>query len=117
MTNIFNFYANTRDKQDYVAVKDGFSILAFALGPIWSIYNHMWTASAISIVLYLLAYLIENSISPFTGQLLSNFMVLAYGFFAQDLIYYHLKNKGYVFQDVVLAPSLEEAEIKYLNKI
>ena len=117
MTNIFNFYASVRDKQDYIAVKEGFSIWAFSLGPIWAIYNNMWKAAALSIVLYLLAYFIENSISLFTGQCLSNFMVLVYGFFAQDLIHYHLKNKGYVLQDVILAPSLEEAELKYLNKI
>ena len=113
---VFSIYASKNNKENVIVLKEGFSIEAFILGPIWAFYKQMWLIGSISIIIYIVSNSMKNYIPEFFTDVFNNIVLLLYGFFASDLISYKLNNNGYQLEDIVIAKNQDEAELAFLNK-
>lgn len=113
---LFSIYTSKNNKDDIVALKEGFSIQAFIFGPLWALYKQMWLIGSINIIIYIILIMLKSYIPEFLSDLLNNILFLSYGFFASDLLSYRLSNNNYDLQDVVIANNKEQAELTFLKK-
>jgi hypothetical protein len=116
--NIYTIYVIlNQDNISPLAVRQGFSLSACILGPLWALYHKMW---GIAFLYFILDFLINSS------QITPNFILFSYcyniaklflfGFFASELQEYYAKKRGYSLTDIILAKSEEEAEVRYFTR-
>lgn len=112
---VFTIYA--RGAQDVLALDDRmFDQWAFIFGPFWAFYNKMWVIGLVSVILMFFSANVAAGFSADLSQYISNLFLVSYGVFGCDLMSYKLTSNGYKLQDVILAQSVEEAEVKYLSR-
>ena len=114
---IFTIYAKGEKEKEVVALSDQFfDWRAFVFGPFWLAYNKMWLTALLSIILAIFCtYLCELLFG--SSQYVTNAFMIAFGFFAYDLMEYKLAKSGYLLCDVVIANTVEEAELEYLRRV
>lgn len=114
--NIYSVYVNSSSKnhQEPIFIKQGFSFWASFFNCLWSLYHRMWLVTLITIAM---SFLIHTVISHNYIYLLDIALLFIFGFFGAEMREYDAKRKGYNLDDIVLAHDVEEAEIRYLGKI
>lgn len=113
---IFNIYARSSNKQDIIAIKDGFCLEAFIFGPIWAFYKKMWIIGLVPLALRITFFFETEFMLGYFAEFLDNLILLMYGFLAYDFLDYKLCRTGYKLEDVIIANNQEEAELTYLRK-
>ncbi|WP_341758496.1 DUF2628 domain-containing protein [Candidatus Tisiphia endosymbiont of Ditula angustiorana] len=113
--NIYSIYVNPQKKDnDFILIKQGFSLFAAFLSVFWAFYHRMWLPLIITLILNIV---ISNlgctnfiSVSQFA-------IMLIFGFFSDDMREYDLQKKKYQLTDIILAKSEIEAELKFLERL
>lgn len=103
---------------DMQYIPEGYSFWGVVFGPLWLLYNGLIRALVIyGILVILIAQLTEAEvIDPSLSLLLLLMLSLCIGFFGRDSIRAKLIRNGYKFDDVVLASSEAEAQLRYVTK-
>ena len=101
-----------------VVLPEGFSWWALLFGPFWFLFHGLW-ASAILLVLVHMAFAGAGQhfgiAEPVSGAVSLAVSVLV-GFNARDWWRLMLSRQGYSFEPVVLARSLEQAELTLMQR-
>jgi len=101
----------TGTKAAPVLIREGFSLWAFLLGPLWLLANRCWLAGiAVTLALGALAFLP----APY-GFALSLTLALLLGFHGQDLRRWTLARRGWTLAHVVLGQDAEGALARLLQ--
>ncbi len=102
---------------DLIVAETGFSILAFALGPIWAFFKQLWLYSAIGALFFICCSIILKTYNlsefVFIFSLASSFF---WGKFARDLYIQNLISKKFKPLKHINANSKESAIIQYLTE-
>lgn len=107
--NTYAIYGNSQQKDNnFIIVKQGFSFAAAFFSTLWAIYHKMWSVIILSIVLHMLLGLLP--INPLIT------IILIFGFFAADIQEYYLRNNKYQLIDIIIAPSLIHAELRFFER-
>ncbi|MCC8417128.1 MAG: DUF2628 domain-containing protein [Rickettsia endosymbiont of Bryobia graminum] len=112
--NIYSIYVNP-DKKDnnFILVKQGFSLFAAVFNIFWALYHRMWLALIITLILNIAIFSVDSyNLSNLTQIVI----VLIFGFFGADMREYDLERKQYSLEDIILADSEIEAELKFLER-
>lgn len=97
-------------------VREGFNWWAFLLAPIWALYNRMWLVAAVSfLVSYLDGIALKNG--NFTMSLVELGWYLAVGMFGNDWLVERLKRRGYRWQDVIAGRNLDDAMLRFFDRV
>ncbi len=101
-----------------VFVREGFSWLAFLLGPFWLIWTRAWFVLLAWIMLQItLAYLVYAQILPIMTQSLVDFIVaLALGFEASSVRRFALGRRGFQMIDLVHERQCADAERRFFSR-
>ncbi len=97
-------------------VPEKFSWPGFLFSMPWLIYHKLWVQVFLFIVFLILlqqlelAYIVEANISVLVYICVS----LLLGFTGNDILRRDLEKRGYIFYDVVIASSEQEAELKFI---
>ncbi len=101
----------TGTKAAPVLIREGFSLWAFLLGPLWLLANRCWLAGiAVTLALGAFAFLP----APY-GFALSLTLELLLGFHGQDLRRWTLARRGWTLAHVVLGQDAEGALARLLQ--
>lgn len=118
--DIYAIYTLKDDKnRDPLIIKQKYSIIAGIFGPFWALYHKMWAVFLVVLAVNFLwevlakKYELLHAFSVGT----SVFMISFFTFFASELKEYYAKKRGYILFDIIAAPSIEEAELKYFNRL
>lgn len=102
-----------------VLVKDAFSIVAFALTPVWLIWRRAWWGLLVYVIgiagLQGLVWLMGAA--PVAGVLVNSLWSLLFGLEAAAIRAHALERRGYAHVASVVADDVGDAEIKYLHGI
>ena len=96
-------------------IRDGFVWGAFLFGPLWAVARARWMAAAALAA----GWLVAGVLAGLAGEppAAAGFWLIAAlwsGFSARDLEAWSLESQGWSTADVVLAPSLVEAEARMI---
>ncbi|PSJ62157.1 DUF2628 domain-containing protein [Pseudaminobacter soli (ex Li et al. 2025)] len=100
-----------------VLVRDGFSLLAFLVPPLWLLWHRLWIEAALTFAIALaLTALAEVAGFGVTGSLLSFLVSLYVGLEGSALRLAALRRRGWREWGVVEGRNMGEAEIRYLTE-
>lgn len=112
--NIYSIYVNPQKKDnDFVLIKQGFSFSAALFNIFWSLYHKIWLPPIVVLVFNILIFILNDEQYTFIYSVLTT---LAFGIFAADIREYDLEHRKYYLDDITLANSEIEAELKYLER-
>ncbi len=116
--HIYEIYTgNERNDTPIEILKSGFSFSAAVFTPFWALYYRMWLVAAIALCINLAITYLQKDTTIFSLALIIElFFIFIFGMFASDIREWHLLNKGYNLQDIVIADSEIEAELKFLTR-
>ncbi len=97
-------------------IPEKFSWAGFILNTIWLIYNRLWSQALLFLTTIVLVYQLELAyiISPNMSLIIWIGISFFVGFTGNDMLRRRLEKQGYVFSDVIIASSENEAELKYI---
>lgn len=96
-------------------IRDGFVWSAFLFGPFWALVRARWIAAAAMAAGWLVAGVLAGLAGdPAAASALWLVAALWCGFSGRDLEAWSLESQGWTTSDVVLAPSLVEAEARMI---
>jgi hypothetical protein len=100
-----------------VLVKEGFCWPAFFISVLWALYNRMWLAAALFLVVLLAADFAAQAIGLPDGVAfaLNLAVALLIGFGANDLRRASLARSGYTFEGVVAATGEDAAARRWFD--
>ena len=103
---------------DFIFIKEGYSLWAAVLGPLWLLAKAMWIEAGVYIALImggsaLLSWVGFNAAAISTATLFAN---LVLGLFARDVERFHIERKGYKLIEVVNGKSLDECESRFFRQ-
>jgi hypothetical protein len=111
--NIYSIYVNPQKKDNnFILIKQGFSLFATLLGAPWAVYHKMWLPLIITMIFNIIVMNLESDLA-YIGQI---FIMLIFAFYSSDIREYDLEQKEYRLEDVILAKSEIEAELKFLQR-
>jgi hypothetical protein len=113
----FSVYSKKDQPSDIVILKDGFCLEACMFGALWALYKKLWILGILSGLILIASSIINDLYSGLINDFIERLILFAYGFFAYDILDYKLNKTGYKLQDIVIANSLQEAELIHLRKI
>ncbi|MEP9397658.1 DUF2628 domain-containing protein [Mesorhizobium sp. KR2-14] len=101
-----------------VLVRDGFSLLAFLVAPLWLLWHRLWVET----LLYFAVALALAALGKFTGHevagsLLSLLVSIYFGLEGAALRIAALRRRGWREWGVVEANSAQDAEMRYLGEV
>src|SRR5262245_23212991 len=101
----------------FVFVRDGFSLWAFLLGPLWMLWRRLWLVLLIYLVVMaaLQAGLWALGASSTVKFLVGLLIALLIGFEAPSLRRWTLTRRGWINHGVVVADSEEAAERRFFD--
>lgn len=102
--------------EDVRFIRDGFSFLALVFPTIWLLWQRLWIAFALFVMLMAAFVFIADKISPLLVVLLNALVGLYLGLEGTNLKSLKLKNKGWQEVDVIIANDEEEAEVRFFSK-
>ena len=112
--NIYSIYVNPQKKDnDFVLIKQGFSFSAAFFNIFWSLYHKIWLPPIVVLVFNILIVILKDDNYTLIYSILT---ILVFGMFAVDIREYDLERKEYYLDDITLANSEIEAELKYLER-
>lgn len=98
-------------------VKEGFTIWGFLFGPLWLLYNRLWLAFILTLVvmagLYggLIEFGLKNQAPPIVDILVS----LIIGFEGNNILRWNLQRRGYALLGSVVGRSRLECEQRFFD--
>lgn len=116
--NIYAVYINPdREDSHFILISKGFSFKAAILNLFWALYYKMWRVVFILLMVNILVFILQtNNIAGGVIALIHFATMAIFGFFTTELREYYLQQKGYQLQDIVLAQSELEAEVKFFTR-
>lgn len=98
-------------------IRDRFAWLAFLFGPFWLLANRAWLAGfitlALSIALAIAGYFEPLSLGASAASLALNLLI---GFEGREWKALAMERRGFIADDVVVAPDIETAEAFYFSE-
>ena len=95
-------------------VRDGFSIIAFLVPPLWLAWHRLWVEAAVILaVLLALGLLGEHAGIGSVAPLLSVFVSVLVGLEGQSWLIARLRRRGWQDRFAIEADDLDEAELRY----
>src|SRR4051794_12930980 len=112
--NIYGIYVNPEQKDNnFVIIKDGFSLASAFFNVFWALYHSMWVPLIATLIFNFAIVIIGYDTFLPIGKIAT---MLVFGFLGNDMREYDLQWKKYRLQDVILASSAIEAELKFLER-
>ena len=112
--NLYSIYASKERKPlDLMIIKQGFSIRPLIFNFFWAIFHKMWLIVALFIAANFIVFSFYNTENTFIMDTIQFFV---FGFFSAELREFYAKKQGMELDDIILARSEEEAELKYLTR-
>lgn len=116
--NIYSVYVKEENETyDLTIIKQGFSIWALIFNVFWAFYHKMWLVISLLVLINVVIFSFEVSANlamlqgaKFITQL------FIFGFFASELREFYANKRGLNLDDIIVANSEEEAELKYLTR-
>ncbi len=113
--NIYSIYLNPQKKDsDFITIKQGFSIFATFFSVFWALYHKMWLLLIVTLIFSIIILGLGYNQFIYLGQIT---IILLYGFFSDDIREYDLQRKKYQLEDIILAKSQMEAELKFVSRL
>ncbi|MDR0296949.1 MAG: DUF2628 domain-containing protein [Rickettsia sp.] len=113
--NIYSIYVNPQKKDnDFIIIKQGFSLFAAFFNMFWALHHRMWTALIITLIVSIAISSLGFAHFTFASQIA---IMLIFGFFSADMREYDLQQKKYQLEEIILAKSEIEAELKFLKRL
>ncbi|WP_425364404.1 DUF2628 domain-containing protein [Candidatus Tisiphia endosymbiont of Mystacides longicornis] len=101
--NIYSIYVNPQKKDnDFIIIKQGFSLFAAFFNIFWALYHRMWLALIITLIISVAISSLGFTYLTFASRIA---IMLIFGFFAADMREYDLKQKKYRLTEIILAKS------------
>lgn len=111
--NLYSIYTNNKSEDiSPTIIKQGFSFWALVFNLFWAIYHKMWFVAGIVVLANLIV--MQFAGVALVGQVIQLFV---FGFFASEIREFYAKKQGLQLDDVILAGSEEEAEVKYVMRV
>ncbi|HWJ17412.1 MAG TPA: DUF2628 domain-containing protein [Geobacterales bacterium] len=100
-----------------VFVKEGFTIWGFLFGPLWLLYNRLWLAFILTLVVMagLAAALIELELRNQAPAIVDLLASLIIGFEGNNILRWGLQRKGYALLGSVVGRSRLECERRFFD--
>ena len=100
-----------------VFVKEGFTIWGFLFGPLWLLYNRLWLAFVLTLVVMagLAAALIELGLRDQAPAIVDLLASLIIGFEGNNILRWSLQRKGYALLGSVAGRSSLECERRFFD--
>ncbi|MCP5377982.1 MAG: hypothetical protein H6910_02560 [Rickettsiaceae bacterium] len=116
--NLYSIYASCGDKNsDPVIIKQGFSPIAGVFNLFWAVYHRMWlVVILVMIANFIIISFRESEVISLIGNLKYVLQFFSFGFFATEIREYYARLRGMKLDDIILATSEEEAELKYMTR-
>ena len=116
--NLYSIYASSGDKSsDPVIIKQGFSPAAGVFNMFWAVYHKMWLVVILVMKAnFIIIFFRETEAISLIGNLKYIVQFFIFGFFAAEIREYYARKRGMQLDDVILATSEEEAELKYMTR-
>ena len=116
--NLYSIYASCGDKNsDPVIIKQGFSPIAGVFNLFWAVYHRMWlVVILVMIANFIIISFRETEVISLIGNLKYIVQFFSFGFFATEIREYNARRRGMQLDDIILATSEEEAELKYMTR-
>lgn len=116
--NIYSIYIKDQNQNDNpIVIKQGFSFLAAIFNGFWALYHKMWRFAIFALAFDIIPIIFMDHHLYDEMSLISRIgLGLIFGFMSADMREYNAKAKGYELEDVVVAASEEEAELKFLAR-
>ncbi|AFC71409.1 DUF2628 domain-containing protein [Rickettsia australis] len=112
--NIYAIYINSTQKSNnFIVIEAGFSWIAALLSIFWALYHKMWLVVVITVIANIIVTAINIGALKCILQI---FLMLGFGFFASDIRENYLKRNNYRLEDIIIANSSIEAELKFLER-
>ncbi len=117
----YTVYSNgpVTDPEHLVCVREGISVWAFLLGPVWALYHRLWLTGAGLVTVQVLVFQLTEAggMSAAGSQALSVLLSAGLALFGHDLVRARLERKGYACVDVVIADTQARALLRFLDHI
>jgi hypothetical protein len=116
--NLYSIYAGDVGKNsDPVIIKQGFSPVASVFNLFWAIYHRMWLVVILVMVAnFIVISFSETEVVSLIGNLKYIVQFFIFGFFATETREFYVRKSGMQLDDIILANSEEEAELKYMTR-
>ncbi|ABV73717.1 hypothetical protein A1E_03950 [Rickettsia canadensis str. McKiel] len=112
--HIYTIYINSTHKNNnFIVIEESFSWTAALLNILWALYHKMWLVFAIATLANIIITAINIEELTFTFKIV---VILGFGFFASDIRENYLKRNNYRLEDIIVANSSIEAELKFLKR-
>jgi hypothetical protein len=116
--HLYSIYTRSENKNlDLIIIKQGFSLSALIFNFFWAIYHKMWLVAGIIMVVNFIVFSFQDAENISMVEYLKYAAeFFAFGFFATELRELYAKKRGMELDDIILASSEEEAELKYMTR-
>lgn len=106
-----------RPPREPIMLREGFSLWAFLLGPIWTLWFGMWLVSLALIVLHLgiLALPAVGIVADVEAGVVQLGLSILTGLLARDLRRWTLRRRGWALTAVVCADDARQAEWRFFD--
>ena len=110
---------SVENDEDLDLIKEGFSWVAFFLGPIWALWHRLWIIALIVLTGYFLINLGGNFLDLGSKTILIAQFTFSFclGLWGNDCRRWNLMRQGYVLRTVVTGSKFEDIERAYFNKL
>ncbi|WP_341764279.1 DUF2628 domain-containing protein [Candidatus Tisiphia endosymbiont of Beris chalybata] len=113
--NIYSIYVNPQKKDNNcIIIKQGVSLFAAIFNVGWLLYHRMWLLLIVTSIVVVSAFSLNCECIK-AGVLITTMLI--FGFCSTDIREYDLERKKYLLQDIILANSEMEAELKFLERV
>lgn len=114
--NLYSIYVDKHGGgNNPTIIKQGFSFWALALNFFWALYHKMWFVGGVIILVNFIILNLNLSPNIIFAEKVSQLFI--FGFFASEIREFYAKQQGLELDDLILASSQEEAEVKYIMRI
>lgn len=96
-------------------IKQGFSLWALIFNVFWALYHKMWCVALIFVLINFVIFTFYATENLILVEKIAQCFI--FGFFAIELREFYAKKQGLTLDDVILANSEEEAEVKYIMRL
>jgi hypothetical protein len=110
--HLYSVYIDNEEATSPMIIKQGFSFLALVFNFFWALYHKMWFVAAVVVLMNLIV--MQFASLTLVWQVIQLFV---FGFFASEIREFYAIGRGMKLDDVILAGSNEEAEVKYMMRV
>ena len=112
--NVYSVYtSSSKNKEQPIFVKQGFSIYAAIFKVFWAIYHRLWLIVFIFFLVQLLVNQLGNDYKLQTTNIAFTFM---FAFLGTESREHKLLSQGYEIKDIIIAQDEDDAELKFLTR-